>query len=676
MDKSLLISEDVEDDMSLNDIIEEYTSIMSNGSDEYWEGTNDPWRGYRYVKNLEPYGFKDTILVENVKSKYLAMLKVMVDDIVSDDLKLQIKYPSVLHEKEMGSIINTIMVDELSPNFIQTGKIISIPVEKINDFPNDNSLWTRYKDKFSSFYEKNELYKEELLSMELRNFFDFFTAKYVSLANEKGDTELADAISETYRLGNLDELFNVLLPNFKDDGRVRDVSILFQKEMHYKLVYVYAHKKFRYPKSQQPSIRLLELELLGDTSMLNVVDREGITTNELKSIIIQLINGLGALKIKNIIHRNISAKNILLVKKRPYIRKRELANRDYYGIRFTDNYYRVEVKHKPIFTSFERADFMRFSNDVQQVETPVSNIMSRSPETIFLTQTPILNNNGSDLFSVGLAIVDMITQHIDEVNRVSIINKVRGEQFFDTLKREYEGFCEEKDVRDVSKAFLCDEDLLLHVISLVYLLGWPGNSNYPNIEDTSLWNGLLSYLPEWLTINNKEGFLFTNQQIKDGAGDVEFLNLLRRMLSWNPSDRPDPLDIDHAYFNDIRVSKPISNGDTFNYGWGISKKTFKIFEDKPTEKEEKREGKKVTFDVPEKTVDVVKEYVMAVGSKGKKYKIKSIPKQKVNIIGDELALCQSCGENIAQYKSNVTQYKQIYVCSQLCSDIAWDKLNQ
>jgi serine/threonine protein kinase len=662
----------------LIDIILKYVPILNDGSENYWDGSNNPWKGYRYIKNLGPYGFENTILAENVEKKYIVMLKIMKDSIEKNNIDLQINYPGILHENKMGLLFNSIMKEDLSPGFTSTGNSISIPIYEIESFPSENSLWTRFREEFSNFYEEYKLYEGDLLDQELDSFFKFFVAKYISLLNERMNNEdvneFATNIKKEYEEGNFDNMFSRLKNNFPYDEKINATKKLLDKKEFSKLVYSYAPKKFFYEPSERPSIIFLELEVLTDVRMSNIVTKGGISEYDLKCIVLQLLNILGAMKIKNIIHRGITADDILLPKRRLNVAKKKDFNKDEYAIASSNDYYHFKPKYRPVIFNFERSEFMRFSNDIQEIEKPVTKVMSRAPETFFLIKTPILNNNSSDVFSMGLAIVDMITVQIEDLNRNELYNNIRNEDFFNVLSKEYVDFCEEKERLDVSIQFLCEDKelLLLHIISLIYLLGWPTNRDYDNIENTNLWKGLYTYLPSWLTDDNMEGFLFTNEKIIEGAGDEHFVELLKSMLSWDPSNRLDPLIINHPYFNNLRSNELIYNDDTYTFGWKVEISSSSPFPDFPAEGEEIKKGKRVGFTLPKKSKKKVLDYIIATNLKRKKYKIKSLPKQKIDIIGKDM--CQCCNKNKIKYISNITPTKKIYVCSQICIDNLWSKL--
>jgi serine/threonine protein kinase len=596
----------------MNDLRELHSYLIDNfQSDDYWSSKNgnEFWNNYRLIEVLGEGSFGMVVAVEKEmdnNERRLLVLKIFLDRLIGGNIEKSYYYKEI---SILNEINNNIIKNKLSPNFVKIYNSFTLKFNDFSEFP-DNSKW-----------------KTDLKSLENK----------ISIVSK-----LSKKIEENERKKYIDQI-NILTKKY---DRTKEMKFFKQAERLMNSFNAKRHELF----SEKFEIGFIEMEWATSTleKTFNLYD---IKFNDLnykkgiiKSIIFQLISGLSILKIKNIQHRDISSNNIAIIKNE----NRDLSMRGTY--RYLNSKYEYNIpneyqEYNILYIDFSHTQII--NNNIQfLINYPRGKISYRPPEFYFLS-TETIYDEKSDIFSLGISILELIINAADPSNDdLRLLNL----EFLDFGKditerigfiyKELSNLCESELLERKAKKFICGEEknvyyYIVIIYNLILLLGWPKNKDFPYIEETKLWNIFNKYVTEEEKTN--EPLLWTkHRNMLEKYLGIEGINLLKSMLKWNPNERIDSLnDLNNIqYFNEYRsLIKEIQGKNT----WGHLEYNNNFYD---------IEG------------NIIKPFIPSIN-------------RNKNVIGNELK--EQCDNpkcnNMPIFYSNFKENKTKNFCSQYCSDL-------
>jgi serine/threonine protein kinase len=292
--------------------------------------------------------------------------------------------------------------------------------------------------------------------------------------------------------------------------------------------------------------------------------------------IFQLIFSAAALPQSRLLHRDLGASNNILVCAVP---QTEGEPADWCFAVGETKFCFPRPLFKPLIIDYGTAKLLHppwdFRTDFRH-----TTLRYRAPELIFISPLPTGKllpqyTPSTDLFSIGVAILEILMGDQCNQDRMRSTNvepsahvshpfmryqppgelSHKFEQLCDSLQKTEDNPEEEKPLktwsRMVRKGFLEKGEAKLlcrYLWGMYYELGTPTNANWPGIEETQVWKMLHDFMEDRKKQNGKvpppwgRGLINTNPKVRQYLSPNQ-INMLVRVLSYNPKDRPDPIDI-------------------------------------------------------------------------------------------------------------------------------------
>ncbi len=275
----------------------------------------------------------------------------------------------------------------------------------------------------------------------------------------------------------------------------------------------------------------------------------------------------------SILHRDIGLQNILLQKTNNY-KLIKIGEKTFDP--YSSQTYTIPYELKLIDYGLSKVVF-----DTEKIKGSECNIglvtlLYRPPELLFFTEQPTRFSGKSDVWSLGVVLLSMafnqsafydyylIKKYLPLYHKLKMAIKVIIRMF---NKDEYEyndsiGFWDNVDVHINSDDSSTIAIYLL--MTCLYLGGPPDNTVWPGVESTLMYNILAKIwvLDERLIEENRNSLQKKREELLEIV-DENQLELISRMLHWNPHYRPTMLEImADPVFHSLLVPNEISNSSS------------------------------------------------------------------------------------------------------------------
>ena len=272
-----------------------------------------------------------------------------------------------------------------------------------------------------------------------------------------------------------------------------------------------------------------------------------------RNVVFQLVSGLYAMELTGMEHRDLGANNIVLVRsgmrnntvlQTMYPDNEDLKNRCYTYTYGEDKFevkpvYEDEEIYMPLIVDFSMSEIGPPSSVVKDT---VTNAWFRAPELIFFdSENPVFSTQ-ADMFSLAISIMTMIMGHHPFVQGEGSL-KPSKELVYDMDRmcdRKYYDKKRESQVRHLRGQREQRYYLLTYAWNMCRFLGMPSNKTMPGVESTPIYEILRRSYDQDLTESQRSQFGTAWSRLEQ---DVESHNtllvyMLKKMLAWNPNDRP------------------------------------------------------------------------------------------------------------------------------------------
>jgi len=375
-----------------------------------------------------------------------------------------------------------------------------------------------------------------------------------------------------------------LSPNFiyhsKEIIHIPFSDIIFPtKSKWYSVLFsIYEHiKKIRSKTKNtnvQPQMHIIEMEWASVNNIKNFFSNEQYLSSkqlireQMRSFIFQLISGLASLQITNVQHRDINISNMVIMKKKERIDQNDY--KDEYRYFYGKQLFKIPLEYQRFTILFIDYSLTEKINDTDDyyISTTKTRLYSRAPELIFLTKDKILYYDTSDVFSTAISIIELIFSFSQDKRRIfyDFQNQLEYDTILQKLKKQKFNSTAQNFIK-----YQSEKSTITYVTSLFRELGIPTNNDYPNIEKTRLYKTIIDNIEEERKNRWMDGSLWNNKLLNDVL-QKDGMDLLKKMLKWNPRERIQPLEAlrTHPYFTRYRFQAN-KNGETNVFGAAVAK---------------------------------------------------------------------------------------------------------
>lgn len=277
----------------------------------------------------------------------------------------------------------------------------------------------------------------------------------------------------------------------------------------------------------------------------------------MKNIIFQLLYALLSMNIMKLQHRDLASSNIVLIDER----KRELMNKKFkrpliYTIKNIDFVINESEYYLPLtLLIIDYSLTLRVGRGYDDhIDYPKVKLFYRPPELLFIKRDAkfVVYRAKSDMFSAAISILHSIMGD-DYIPTSDVPQKLIDSISEGCMIGEWS-----KNKRNILSEFICNNLPALYLAAYIWklfkLIGPPSPELWPDVVESDLYQRALPTIEEYKNefangplISQPDGIVMRYLG-KDGV------NLIQKMLQWNPSNRPDVAEIliTDSYFSSIR----------------------------------------------------------------------------------------------------------------------------
>lgn len=292
------------------------------------------------------------------------------------------------------------------------------------------------------------------------------------------------------------------------------------------------------------------------------------------SIVFQIVFALFSMIVIQLQHRDLASSNVVLTESA--IRERQFGRKFQRPYLFTigDTNFRLgDDTFSLMLIDYSLAKQVR--NTVPEdarITRPQVRLFYRPPELLFIARGKrfVLFRNRSDMFSAGLSILRSVTRS----------NYLTREEAPEGLAEDIQRSCLtgelSTDTQRIVARFICKSDdaeqVAQYVWNLIMLIGPPTPRSWPGVENTDLYKLIKPYVDTELGSTFRPTVYDRSDQIFQRLGE-HGVTLVRRMLRWDPAQRPQSLDLlqTHPFFDSIRSARDRENEEPHGSRWGLDK---------------------------------------------------------------------------------------------------------